>query len=158
MNHRTTTAALLLAATLALTACSSSDSSVNKADPKPKASTPKKQAGPTAKQAAAQLAKATGVTTLGDPKDNTGSCSNKAAGMKANAKDCSQLITTDTVSIYEFPSVKVADQWTTSRKKIDKTWRQVDRYALSWSSRDQALTSKDRRTELETALRKITKP
>ncbi|MEV5977503.1 hypothetical protein [Streptomyces sp. NPDC052114] len=152
MNHRTT-AALLLTAALSLTACSSSGSS----DGKPKASATNKQDGPTAKQAAAKLADATGVTTLGEPTDNTGSCSNKAAGKEPSPNDCSQLITTHTVSIYEFPSAKVADQWTASRKKIDKTWRQVDRYALSWSARDQALSSKERRTELETALRKIAK-
>ncbi|MGW5737001.1 MULTISPECIES: hypothetical protein [Streptomyces] len=155
MNHRTTAAASLLAAALTLTACSSSDAP-DQADAKPKASAPK-QDGPTAKQAAAKLADATGVTTLGDPQDNTGSCSNKAAGKKANANDCSQLITTDTVSVYEFPSVKIANGWTKSRQKTDKTWKQVDRYALSWTSRDQALTSEERRTELETALRKITK-
>ncbi|ATL31249.1 hypothetical protein [Streptomyces formicae] len=120
MNHRTT-AALLSTAALALTACSSSDSSNDEPEAKPKASAPKKPTGPTAKQAAAQLAEATSVTTLGEPTDNTGSCSNKAAGKEPSPKDCSQLITTDTVSLYEFPSVKVADQWTTSRKEIDKT-------------------------------------
>ncbi len=156
MNHRTTTASLILAAALALTACSSSDNSDDQAEAKPKASTPKKQTGPTAKQAAAKLADATGVTTLGEPTDNTGSCSNKAVGKEPSPKDCSQLITTDTVSIYEFPTVAVADQWTKTRAKSDKTWRQVGRFALSWAVRDQALTSKERRTELENALRKIT--
>ncbi|MFI8853667.1 hypothetical protein ACIGW3_26225 [Streptomyces sp. NPDC053499] len=104
----------------------------------------------TAKAASNKLADATGVTTLGNPADNTGFCE----GDKDHP-GCRQLITTDTVSIYEFPSVKVADHWTETMRKTNKSWRQVDRFALAWNSRDQALTSKERRDELTGALKQL---
>lgn len=155
MNTRVT-AALCAAALLTLTACSSSEDTTT-AD-KPKATQSKsvnKPAGLTAKQAAAKLADATGVTDLGNPTDNTDACSNKAAGKEPSKNDCAQLITTDTVSIYEFKTPDVAAHWVTSMKKTGD-WRQVNRFALAWTARDQKLTSDDRRTELVKALKKAT--
>lgn len=158
MNTRTTAAALCAAALLALTACStSSDTST---EPKPNAIASKtaaatKPAGLTAKQAAAKLADATGVTTLGDPADNTDSCSNKASGRAPSPNDCTQLITTDTVSIYEFPTPAVAAHWVKTMK-AQGDWRQVGRWALAWTARDQDFTSDERRAELVTALQKLT--
>lgn len=155
MNHRYTAAALLAAAALALTGCSPD----NTVDAKPKttkssASTPPASLAPlTAKQASAELADATGVTTLGNPTDNTAGCSNKAAGKEPSANDCSQLITTDTVSIYEFKTPKVAAHWVKGMKTAGD-WRQVDRFALAWTARDQKLTSKERRAELVSAMKK----
>ncbi|MFG2267351.1 hypothetical protein [Streptomyces sp. NPDC048720] len=157
MNTRVTAATLCAAAVLSLTACEGDDTS--SAD-KPKAThtaskAPMKPAKLTAKQAAAKLADATGVTDLGNPTDNTTACSNKAAGEKPNVNDCSQLITTDTVSIYEYKTPKVAAHWVKSMK-VNGDWRQVGRFALAWTARDQALTDKDRRAELVTALNKAT--
>ncbi|WP_030781784.1 hypothetical protein [Streptomyces sp. NRRL S-920] len=159
MRTRTTLPAALLAFTVLMVGC---DDGGTKSDgikeDAPKAPAPTSAAPLSAQAAAAELADAIGVKTLGNPTNNTGSCSNQSAGAgrKTDVRDCSQLITTDTVSIYEFPTVEVAEQWT-KRRKFDRTWRQVDRFALSWSARDQQRTSKERRSELETALRKLIK-
>ncbi|NEB77583.1 hypothetical protein G3I40_20540 [Streptomyces sp. SID14478] len=167
MNHRIA-AALLAAAALALTACTADSGSESKpkqnatpVSPQPSvemgtakvSSTPPQIAGLTAKQASVELADATGVTTLGNPADNTTSCSNKAAGKKASTNDCSQLITTDTVSIYEYKTPKAAAHWVDAMK-ANGDWRQVDRFALAWTARDQKMTSKERRVELVVALKK----
>lgn len=157
MNTRITAAGLIATALLGLTACNGDDAS--SAD-KPKAThtaskAPAAPARLTAKQAADQLADATGVTTLGNLSDNTASCSNKAAGKEPSPNDCSQLITTDTVSIYEFQTPAVAAHWVAEMKK-QGDWRQVGRFALAWTARDQALTDKDRRTQLVAALKKAT--
>ncbi|MFF8730488.1 hypothetical protein ACF073_29000 [Streptomyces sp. NPDC015171] len=158
MNTRTTAAALLAAAALTLTACSSSSDSNTKSAPSPKTSASKLQGEPadlTAKQAAAELADATGVTTLGSLTDNTSACSQKAAGKEPNANDCTQLITTDTVSIYEFKTPSVAAHWVEGMKTTGD-WRQVSRFALAWTARDQKLTDDDRRVQLVKALEKAT--
>ncbi|MFJ2432961.1 hypothetical protein ACIOWM_07085 [Streptomyces anulatus] len=150
MRTRTTATAVIGAALLlALVACNPQDQPV----PESKASSPSSQqaAGLTAKTAAAGLADATGVTTLGDPKDNTAGCSQKAAGEKPHANDCTALITTDTVSIYEFETPKLAAHWVKEMPK-DADWRQVDRFALAFGARDQALTSDERRAALTKAL------
>jgi len=57
----------------------------------------------TAAGVADALAEATGVTTLGNPTDNTGGCDGDGG--------CEQLITTDTVSIYQFADAAVAKRW-----------------------------------------------
>ncbi|WP_432111151.1 hypothetical protein [Streptomyces sp. YPW6] len=149
MRTRTTTAAVTGAALLlALVACGPADEQTTESKP----STPSSQpAGLTAKAAAAGLADATGVKDLGDPKDNTAGCSQEAAGEEPHANDCTALITTDTVSIYEFGTPKVAAHWVKEMPK-DADWRQVDRFALAFGARDQALTSDERRDELEQAL------
>ncbi|MGW2209925.1 hypothetical protein [Streptomyces sp. NPDC001781] len=156
MNTRTATAALLAAAALTLTACEGTDTSADtqsKAKPA-RSSAPAKPAGLTAKQAAAKLADATGVTTLGNPTDNTDGCSD-AKGKDA-AYNCRQLITTDTVSIYEFGTPAVSKRWVSTMKKVGNDWRQVGRFALGWSARDQSFTSDERRAELVAALKKAT--
>ncbi|MET9116067.1 hypothetical protein ABZX38_17970 [Streptomyces longwoodensis] len=122
--------------------------------PAPSASEPAANFAPlTAKQAADKLADATGVTTLGHPADNTSSCSNKTLRKGPSPNDCSQLITTDTVSIYEFKTSAVAAHWVKSMKK-QGDWRQVGRFALAFTARDQAMTSDDRRAELVAAMQK----
>jgi hypothetical protein len=156
MRIRHTAAAIAITA-LTLTACSSSSDTSSESKPKATASkAAEKPAGLTAKQAADKLADATGVTDLGDPQDNTDACSNKAAGKEPHANDCSQLITTDTVSIYEYKTPAVAAHWVAAMKKAGSDWRQVDRFALAWMSRDQKYTSDERRAELVTALQKLT--
>ncbi|WP_445524788.1 hypothetical protein [Streptomyces cyslabdanicus] len=153
-------AAAIATSALALTACmtttSGSASGETKAEPKATASkAAAKPAGLTAKQAAAKLAKATGVTDLGTVTDNTATCSNKALGKKAHANDCTQLITTDTVSIYEFEKPATAAHWV-KEMKTRGDWRQVNRFALAWTARGQDMTSDERRAELVKALEKAT--
>ncbi|MFJ8788352.1 hypothetical protein [Streptomyces sp. NPDC102462] len=154
MRIRHTTLTIAVAA-LALTACSTSDSGTETHETTVTTSTGPKTTGLTAEQAAAELAEATGVTTLGNPTDNTGSCSDEAAGKDPRPNDCSQLITTDTVSIYEFRTPEIAADWVTTMKK-QGDWRQVGRFALAWTARDQGLTSDDRRAELVRTLKKET--
>ncbi|MFE7403207.1 hypothetical protein [Streptomyces sp. NPDC057557] len=145
MRTRTTAAVITAGLFFAtLTACGGSD---EKPKDQPKASA---AAELTAKTAADKLADATGVTTLGHPTDNTSAC---ATGKSKN--DCTQLITTDTVSIYQFPSAEVAAHWVATMKK-QGDWRQADSFALAWTARDQKLTSDERKTELLTALKKLT--
>ncbi|MFG3174924.1 hypothetical protein ACGFZC_07575 [[Kitasatospora] papulosa] len=145
MRTRTTAVAITgTALLLALVGCSTTP------EPAAKASS-SQPAGLTANTAADKLADATGVTTLGDPQDNTSSCSNEAAGKEPNKNDCAELITTDTVSIYQYKTPEIAAHWVKSMPK-DGDWRQVDRFALAWGARDQALTSDERRGELEQAL------
>ncbi|MFE2112037.1 hypothetical protein ACFXAY_01405 [Streptomyces microflavus] len=150
MRTRTTAAAVTgVALLLALVACNPQDQPVPES--KPSAPSSSQPAGLTAKTAAAGLADAVGVKTLGDPQDNTTGCSQKAAGEEPHANDCMQLITTDTVSIYEFETSAVAAHWV-KRLGKQQDWRQVDRFALAWGARDQDLTSDERRTELTKAL------
>ncbi|MFE5996756.1 hypothetical protein ACFQ6C_07660 [Streptomyces sp. NPDC056454] len=150
MRTRTTEAAVTGAALLlALAACGPADEPTTES--KPPAPGSSQPAGLTAKTATAGLADATGVKTLGDPTDNTAGCSQEAAGEEPHANDCSQLITTDTVSIYEFGTPKVAAHWVKEMPK-DADWRQVGRFALAFGARDQALTSDERRAELTKAL------
>ncbi|MEE1802267.1 hypothetical protein PUR57_26850 [Streptomyces sp. JV176] len=157
MRNRTTTAAVIGAVLLVgLVGCNPQDPVDPESASKPPAAKNSEAAGPTAKSAADHLAEATGVTTLGDPRDNTDACSNKAAGKEPHENDCSQLITTDAVSIYEFKTAKVSADWV-ARMKKNGDWRQVDRFALAWTARDQGLTSDGRRTELETALADLVK-
>ncbi|MET7412505.1 hypothetical protein [Streptomyces rubiginosohelvolus] len=149
MRTRTTAAATGAALLLALVACDPAAEPTTES--KPSAPSSSQPAGLTAKTAAAGLADATGVKTLGDPTDNTAGCSQEAAGEKPHANDCTALITTDTVSIYEFGTPKVSAHWV---KQLGKRqdWRQVDRFALAFGARDQALTSDERRAELTKAL------
>ncbi|MFD3749740.1 hypothetical protein ACFWVT_05645 [Streptomyces cyaneofuscatus] len=150
MRTRTTATAVTGAALLlALVACDPAAEPTTES--KPSAPSSSQPAGLTAKTAAAGLADATEVKTLGDPTDNTAGCSQEAAGEKPHANDCTALITTDTVSIYEFGTPKVAAHWVKQMGK-QQDWRQVDRFALAWGARDQDLTSDERRTELTKAL------
>ncbi|MFB7228511.1 hypothetical protein ACFCY9_12415 [Streptomyces fimicarius] len=148
MRTRTTAAVTGAALLLALVACDPAEPTTESKPSSPSSSQP---AGLTAKTVAAGLADATGVKTLGDPQDNTAGCSQEAAGEKPHANDCTQLITTDTVSVYEFRTPKVAAHWVKQMGK-QQDWRQVDRFALAFGARDQALTSEERRDELEQAL------
>jgi Flp pilus assembly protein TadD len=149
MHIRTTTAAITAVLAITLVGCSSSDDS--KPVDKPKASTKQKvkPSSLTAKKAAQQLADATGVTDLGNPTDNTSGCASK------DGNGCEQLITTDTVSVYEFKTTAVSAHWVKTMK-VNGDWRQVGRFALAWTARDQKLTSDERRDELTKAMQKLT--
>lgn len=150
MRIRITTAAITAVLAVSLVGCSS-DEHAKAAKPSATHSTKSdaKTGGLTAEKAASELAAATGVTTLGDPQDNTSGCASKAGD------GCTQLITTDTVSVYEFKTDAVSQHWVKTMKP-NGDWRQVGRFALAWTARDQSLTSKERRGELVTALQKLT--
>jgi hypothetical protein len=152
LNTRTTAVAVVITATLSLSACSSGADN----DSKPKETTSRvtatpdnKPGGLTAKQAAGKLADAIGVSDLGNPSDNTGACASKA-----ESDGCKQLITTDMVSVYEFGTPAVSQKWVKAMK-VNGDWRPVGRFALAWTARDQGLTSKERRNELESAMKKL---
>ncbi|MFF0630373.1 hypothetical protein [Streptomyces sp. NPDC004296] len=144
MKNRATAALAVAVALAALTACDNSDATPTKGASKPAADRL------TAMSVAKRLAEATGVTTLGNPTENTASCSNKAIGKTPSKNDCAQLITTNTVSVYEFESPAVSAHWV----KTMKGWQQADRFALGYSARNQSATSDERRAELLSHLKK----
>ncbi|MCT9008231.1 hypothetical protein [Streptomyces rhizosphaerihabitans] len=150
-----TTAVLIAAAALALTACSSPGSSDEPVAPKH--SPTKIWVAPgtlNARQVAAKLADEIGVTTLGNPTDDTASCSDKAAGKKPSPDDCLQLITTDTVSIYEFWGAGDAERWAIEMRKTGDAM-QLGRIVLAWNARQQNLIDHSRRLELWEALNRV---
>lgn len=102
----------------------------------------------TAKQVADRLAE---LYPLPNPTDNTGSCAAKPGD---TGKGCKQLITTDSVSVYEFEDAATAKKWVTAMRK-QGDWRQAGRYALAWTARDQALTSKEARSKMVAAVRAL---
>ncbi|MEU1408121.1 hypothetical protein ABZ471_38380 [Streptomyces sp. NPDC005728] len=155
MSTRTTGAALIAAAALALTACSSPGSSDEPAAPKH--SPTKRWVAPgtlNAWQVAAKLADELGVTTLGNPTDNTASCSDKAAGKKPSPDDCLQLITTDTVSIYRFWGTGVAERWAIEMRKTGDAMER-GRFVFVWNARKVNLVDQGRRLELWNALERV---
>ncbi|MFC4054640.1 hypothetical protein ACFOY4_33540 [Actinomadura syzygii] len=139
-----------LAIGLVLTGCATED------EPPAKAAAPSaapsvassRAAGVTARQIAERLAK---LYPLPNPTDNTGSCAAKPGD---TGKGCKQLITTDAVSIYEFEDPATATRWVKAMK-ANGDWRQVGRYALAWTARDQRFTSKEARTKMAAEVRKM---
>lgn len=150
MDTRIIPAAAAALAVLALSACSV-ESKTTGSKPQNAASGPGKL---TAEKAVEALADAIGVTTLGNPQDNTGFCSNEAAGKEPHENDCTKLITTDMVSLYEFDSPALAKQWTKGMEKVGD-WRPVDRFTPAWTSRDQGSVPEGRRAELVAALKRL---
>ena len=156
MNHVTRLSASALLAALALTACSSSeDDGPSDAAPSPSDTAPAQSDGGdpaadderSAQAAADYLAAELGLTSLGEPTDNTGMCSQEAGGGEAHENDCEQLITTDQVSIYQFETPELAEHWVARMTETGEDWRQAGAYALAWSAREQALTTEERRAE-----------
>lgn len=92
----------------------------------------------TAASIAAALARATGVADLGNVTDDTPSCaSRKAPGSDAA---CIELITTDTVSVYEFPDESAAAEWGAAMSWNDEDACRVGYLTLTWTTRDQHRT------------------
>lgn len=145
------TAIAALAVSVAVTGCGATED-----DPPAKAAassaapsaTPSRTAGPSARLIAERLAK---LYPLPNPTDNTGSC---AARPGDTGKGCKQLITTDAVSIYEFDAPATAARWVKAMK-ANGDWRQVGRYALAWTARDQRLTSEEARANMLGEVRKM---
>jgi hypothetical protein len=150
-----TTAVLIAVAALALTACSSPGSSDESVAPKH--SPTKIWVAPgtlDARQVAAKLADEIGVTPLGNPTDDTASCSDKAAGKKPSPDDCLQLITTDTVSIYKFRGAGDAERRAIETRKTGDAM-QLGRIVLVWNAGRQNLIDHSRRLDLWEALNRV---
>ncbi|QHC30282.1 MULTISPECIES: hypothetical protein [unclassified Streptomyces] len=155
MSTRTTATALIATAALVLTACSSPGSSDEPAAPKHSPSKIWVAPGTLdAWQVADKLADETGIATLGNPTDDTAACSDKAAGRKPSPDDCLQLVTTDTVSIYKFWDVVVAEHWATEVRKTGNAMQRGG-FVLAWNARQQNLIGEDRRLELWKALVRV---
>lgn len=91
----------------------------------------------TAASVTAALARATHVTDLGNVTDDTPSCASRTA---PDDTTCIQLITTDTVSVYEFPNETAADAWATAMSWNDEDACRVGYLTLTWTTRDQQRT------------------
>lgn len=157
MNRVTRLAVPALLAALALTACSSSeDDAPSDAAPSPSDTAPAESNGGdqaadeerSAQAAADYVATELGLTTLGDPADNTSTCSNEAAGQEAHENDCTQSVTTDQVSIYEFRDAELAGSWVERMTETGEDWRQAGNFAVAWSAREQALVAEERRAQI----------
>ncbi|MEU1465269.1 hypothetical protein ABZ467_32295 [Streptomyces sp. NPDC005727] len=59
------------------------------------------------------------------------------------------------MSIYEFATPAVSEHWAKTMKPSGD-WRQVGRFGLAFTARDQKFISDERRAELVTALKKAT--
>jgi hypothetical protein len=69
-------------------------------------------------------------------RDNTAACAAKAESV---ALGCVRLITTDTVSVYEFADPATAQYWI-DQMQFTGDWRPAGRFALAWTERRQRLT------------------
>ncbi|MDL4812846.1 hypothetical protein [Actinomadura opuntiae] len=149
--YRIGLAATLAAVAITAAGCNSKDTP--KAAPssasKTQSAAPKSSPAPTARTIVTRLAD---LYPLPNPTDNTGAC---AAKKGSTGKGCVQLITTDAVSVYEFGDAATAAHWTKEMRKLGD-WRQVGRFVLAWTARDQKFTSKDARAKMVAAVRKMT--
>lgn len=78
--------------------------------------------------------------------DTTSGC--KAQGGDTG-KGCTARITTDSVTVVEFADTATAARWAKELSKAGDT-RQAGRFVLSWTARDQALTSGEARASMVT--------
>ncbi|NJQ04278.1 hypothetical protein [Streptomyces lonarensis] len=110
---RAAIAATTLLAALALTACGGDT------EPEPA------EAGDslTAQQLADELGE---VTTLTDPRDNTGFCNTADHGDRA----CEQMITSEELSVYQLPSEDVATQYADTQGERST---QIGAFVLAWN-------------------------
>ena len=102
---------------------------------------------PSASTAAEELSAEELVEELGDvyplsnPRDTTDGCQND------HENDCLMRITTDVMSVYEFPDEAVAEHWTTTFADGSGDARQVGRFMLLWHA--ESSQSAEARDELE---------
>jgi hypothetical protein len=78
-------------------------------------------------------------------KDETSACKAKDG---ANALGCIKLITTDTVSVYEFADETAAKNFATQMKVTGGDWRPAGRFVLAWTAGKQDQTDKDERADM----------
>lgn len=165
MLVRRTTAAVVLGLVLTSSGCgdnapshpeSGGATTASATTPAPNSPSPPQPPGPatpprtppnraTAASITAALARATHVTDLGNVTDDTSSCASRTA---PDGTTCIQLITTDTVSVYEFPNGTAAATWATAMSLDDETSCQVGYLALTWTTRNQHRTPLATRDQL----------
>jgi hypothetical protein len=80
-----------------------------------------------------------------NPKDETSACKAKDG---ANALGCIKLITTDSVSVYEFADEGTAKNFANQMKVTGGDWRPAGRFVLAWTAKNQEQTDKDARTDM----------
>jgi hypothetical protein len=80
-----------------------------------------------------------------NPKDETSACKAKDG---ANALGCIKLITTDSVSVYEFSDEGTAKNFANQMKVTGGDWRPAGRFVLAWTAKNQEQTDKDARTDM----------
>jgi hypothetical protein len=80
-----------------------------------------------------------------NPKDETSACKAKDG---ANALGCIKLITTDSVSVYEFADEGTAKNFANQMKVTGGDWRPAGRFVLAWTAKNQEQTDKDARNDM----------
>jgi hypothetical protein len=80
-----------------------------------------------------------------DQKDETSACKGKDG---ANALGCVKLVTTGTVSVYEFADEAGAKNFATQMKVTGGDWRPAGRFVLAWTTDEQKKTSADEKTDM----------
>ncbi|MGR7002416.1 hypothetical protein ACU686_37740 [Yinghuangia aomiensis] len=166
MLVRRTTAAVVLALVLTTSACggdnapshpqSGGATTSSATTPAPISPAPPQPPGPaspprtppdraTAASITAALARATHVPDLGNVTDDTPSCASQAA---PDDTTCIQLVTSDTVSVYEFPNETAAATWATAMSLNDEDSCRVGYLTLTWTTRDQQQTPLATRDQL----------
>ncbi|MFI5852265.1 hypothetical protein ACIA7R_31320 [Micromonospora chalcea] len=121
----------------ALTACSSSG--------QPAASAPATSGAQQAVDAIAEKWPAP------NPRDTSDGCRAKDGD---TAKGCESRVTTDAVTVLEFADEATAARWAKELGKAGDT-RQAGRYVLSWTAREQDLTSDEARADMVTIVKAI---
>ncbi|NUS54786.1 MAG: hypothetical protein HOV66_07970 [Streptomycetaceae bacterium] len=166
MLVRRTTAAVVLGLVLTTSGCGG-DNAPSRPDsgaatppsattPTPNSPSPPQPPGPasplrtppnraTAASVTAALARATHVTDLGNVTDDTPSCPSQAA---PDDTTCIQLITTDTVSVYEFANETAAATWGTAMSLNNEDACQIGYLTLTWTTRNQQRTPVTTRDQL----------
>lgn len=128
MHARTTAAGFAAAALLMLTACGAGDDS----KPAARSSATSGSAAPapsgplTAQRMVDELSR---LHPLPSPSDNTGACND----VKGNVELCDQMVSTDHVDVYEFPSERGAAEWVESMDGVNSNDAvQAGRFMLIW--------------------------
>ena len=109
------------------------------APPKPAAAPSKPKAG-----AKAVVDAIAAKWPLPNPRDTTSGCKAQDGD---TTKGCTARITTDSVTVVEFVDTATAARWAKELSKAGDT-RQAGRFVLSWTARDQALTSDEARADM----------
>ncbi|MCZ7376539.1 hypothetical protein [Micromonospora sp. WMMC250] len=81
---------------------------------------------------------------LPNPRDTTSGCKAKEGD---SAKGCESRVTTDAVTVVAFADEGTAARWATELGKAGDT-RQAGRYVLSWTAREQDMTSDEARADM----------
>ena len=82
---------------------------------------------------------------VGKENDETSACKGKDG---ANALGCIKLVTTDTVSVYEFSDETAAKNFSNQMKVTGGDWRPAGRFVLALTTDDQKKTTTDERTDM----------